>query len=277
MPEHGAVMTMCQYEGQDILRPATKVWDNQKNPLEASSFPLIPFSNRIENGQFEFLGKPVTLPQNHPDHAHPLHGAGWLSVWTSRSSSAGHCELSVDHKSKYWPWPFRAVYRVEISGAHLKQTLSIENTGLESMPAGLGFHPYFPSRQSALLTFKAKGMWGAGEDQLPQKWLPCRGDTDFTNKKTLTDISFDNCFSGWDGAALIEWRERPYKIRIKGSHELDHAVLYTPLGDPFFCFEPVSHGTNALVNEDVMKRGRETILNIGETMQVSMQIDVLKT
>src|SRR3982751_4583767 len=50
--------------------------------LDAASFPLVPYVNRIRNGRFVFRGREVRLQPNMPGDPSPLHGQGWLNPWT---------------------------------------------------------------------------------------------------------------------------------------------------------------------------------------------------
>ena len=274
-PEHGASILKCQFKGYDILRPVPKDWLIHKAPFDSGCFPLVPFSNRIEKGQFEFSGYKVSLPQNHTEQAHVIHGVGWTSSWDVRVQERGHCELVLIHKAGDWPWSFEVTYQIFIAGSILKQSLSIQNIGDKPMPAGLGFHPYFPDRKSADVMFNSSGYWQAGEDMLPINWLATKDMSDFSSKKNLIGVSFDNCFTGWDGHAEISWRDKAHKLKIWGSKFFDHAVLYTPLHQSFFCFEPVSHANNILANKDVGSAVDTMTLKSRETKHGVMTIEII--
>ena len=66
-PKHGAGVLKCQYDGQDISRHTP-----DGVPFDVGCFPLVPFSNRIENGRFEFQDRTVTLEPNHSRQAHVI-------------------------------------------------------------------------------------------------------------------------------------------------------------------------------------------------------------
>ena len=52
-----------------------------ENVLEAASFPLVPYVNRIRGGRFTFRGREVRLAPNMAGDPSPLHGQGWLAPW----------------------------------------------------------------------------------------------------------------------------------------------------------------------------------------------------
>jgi aldose 1-epimerase len=52
-----------------------------QNVLDAASFPLVPFVNRVRGGRFAFRDREVRLAPNMPGDPSPLHGQGWLGEW----------------------------------------------------------------------------------------------------------------------------------------------------------------------------------------------------
>src|SRR5688572_20132718 len=69
------------------------------NVLEAASFPLVPFSNRIRNGRFSFRHHNVTLAANMTEDPSPLHGQGWLAPWKMLRSNSCSTELEYVHEA----------------------------------------------------------------------------------------------------------------------------------------------------------------------------------
>ena len=53
-----------------------------ENVLEAASFPLVPFVNRIRGGRFVCGEREVELAPNMAGDPSPLHGQGWLHPWS---------------------------------------------------------------------------------------------------------------------------------------------------------------------------------------------------
>src|SRR5687767_15955674 len=82
--------------------------------LDAASFPLVPYVNRIRGGRFTFRGREVTLAPNMAGDPSPLHGQGWLAPWRVDSADASAAVLSFDHPAGEWPWTYRAEQRFEL-------------------------------------------------------------------------------------------------------------------------------------------------------------------
>src|SRR5215470_12602662 len=65
--------------GLDFLRPTPADALSCGDPGTLSSFPLVPWSNRIRAGRFTFDGRPVALTPNLRGHA--IHGLGYRTPW----------------------------------------------------------------------------------------------------------------------------------------------------------------------------------------------------
>src|SRR5262245_26800379 len=81
-PSIGGAISAFNWEGEggarSILR---KCHSPLEKVLDACSFPLVPYVNRIRSGHFTFRGREVRLAPNMPGDPSPLHGQGWLREW----------------------------------------------------------------------------------------------------------------------------------------------------------------------------------------------------
>ena len=83
----GSISSMVWDRGGNRTPILRESHSEQQNVLEAASFPLVPFVNRIRGGCFEFRGRQVRLSPNMPGDPSPLHGQGWTSRWRTESES----------------------------------------------------------------------------------------------------------------------------------------------------------------------------------------------
>ena len=192
----------------DWLRPATPADLASRSAGRLASFPLIPFSNRIRDGRFTFGGRAVELPLNQWPQPHAEHGHGWQAAWSVVERADDRLALEYDHPAGAWPFPYRARQDFLLTGDELRLTLAIENRGSETMPAGLGFHPYFPRTPGCRLSAQVDAMWATDAEVMP---------TALTGARLLLDAG----------------------------PPLGFLVVYSPAGEDFFCVEPVSHCTDA--------------------------------
>ncbi len=129
-----------------MLQPVAAPHDQGATPPPRCYFPLVPFSNRIENGEFRFAGARIRMRGNVAGTPHTMHGHGWHAVWQIRASSASECSLSYERAADgEWPWHYAAMQTFAIAGDAVRVTLSVRNLGGRPMPCGLGFHPFFPA------------------------------------------------------------------------------------------------------------------------------------
>jgi hypothetical protein len=103
-----------------MLRAASPVSIATGDPYGTASFPLVPYSNRIGNGKFEWDGKQIGLARNFSPEPHSIHGVGFELPWTVRSRADDRIVLELDYRpGAAWPWPFEAqqIIAPEIQGA----------------------------------------------------------------------------------------------------------------------------------------------------------------
>src|SRR6266576_2437139 len=126
---------VCDGSPWPILR---KCNSRNENVLEASSFPLVPFSNRIRGGRFTFRGREVRLAPNMAGDPSPLHGQGWLNPWTVDENSDARAVLGYRHQAGEWPWDYEARQEFALDERGFSVRLTCRNTSAEPMPCGLG-------------------------------------------------------------------------------------------------------------------------------------------
>jgi len=227
----------------DLLRP----WAAPRpgDPFESAGFALVPYSNRIRAGRFAFQGRDVILPLNRPPERHSIHGLGWQTAWRPGDVRERQASLEFGHLGGAWPWAFRATQHFTLSTASLSVVLTLRNESDTPMPAGLGWHPYFPRTPRTKLTADVQAIWLTDDEIMPTALAPPRPAADPSHGLMVDDAPLDNCFVGWRRRAVIEWPEPGLHLAMTAEAPLDFLVVYTPPGRPFFCAEPVSHVTDA--------------------------------
>ncbi len=233
---------------QELLRPLPPGVENP-TPLDMACYPLVPFSGRITNGRFKFGGCEVRLPPDEICVPHAIHGRGWRTAWEVTESGKTRALLRFAHGADDpawpWPWSFEASQLFELSEGGLTVTMTLVNRAEEPMPGGLGLHPFFEARGTAMLKAPLPFVWESGAGGVPiglastpQKWR-------FDEPRRMKDVEVDHCFSGSGGRFAIAWTDRPFAIRME-AEGAPHAIVYAPPGEDFFCAEPVSHAPDAV-------------------------------
>jgi aldose 1-epimerase len=243
--------------GGTILRYATKTGDGWMDwlrpttatpqvPSDTSCFPLVPFSNRVRDSRFPFAGRAVQLPRVERYGPHFRHGFGCLGAWSVAEQAPDRAVLEFRDEGRSWPFPFRARQDFRLAPDSLTIVMEILNTGTESMPAGMGLHPYFPRTPRCRVEAKVAGMWTADADVMPVALVtPAPAGEDPSVGVEPASTALDSVYTGWSRSARITWPEHRASLTMTAEKPLDFLVVFTPPGRDFFCVEPVSHMTDA--------------------------------
>jgi len=266
-PERGGSIAALTWRGETLLRATCG-----PSVLDTACFPLVPFSNRIANGRFRHAGGEVVLTPNLPgsDHPHPLHGFGWLTEWQVVEQGAGSVVLSHDYPGGEWPWPYHAEQAFSLSDQGLTMAITLENRGSAPMPAGLGFHPYFPCESDTIYRGLHRGEWQNSADCLPVHLDERDAATDWWQGRAVGLRSVDTVYTERQGDLRIIWPQRGMALTLTPSENLPFTVVYTPEGEDFFCVEPVSHMTDAVNHQD--RDGGMLWLAPGEVMRAELRL-----
>lgn len=241
--------------------------------LDAASFPLVPYCNRIRNGAFRFRGREIRLAPNMANDPSPLHGQGWLSRWEVARRSEAEGVLVFHHSAGEWPWSYQARQHFRLSERGLEVVLACTNASPEPMPCGLGQHPYFPCTPETRLSTEVDCVWTIDDETLPVAKVPAEGRYDLRDR-LVCGQDLDNGFGGWGGHALITTPALPFAVEMS-SPAAGYFQLYSPASGGFIVAEPVSHANAALNAPEERWAGLGLhVLDPGETMILSMRIGV---
>lgn len=273
-PSVGGSIYELKWNDGDRSVPVLRKCNNcPENVLEAASFPLVPYVNRIRGGIFRFRGREIQLQPNMAGDPSPLHGQGWLSPW--HVESAGDCEalLSFNHQPGEWPWEYRAEQAFALNEKGLSLTLTCQNLSGEPMPCGLGQHPYFNCSADTRIDTQVTYAWTIDEQVLPVEQVPATGRFDLCDR-VVCGQGLDHGFGGWGGRARMTDPDWPFTIELS-SQTAHFFQLYSPESGGIFVAEPVSHANAALNAPEPEWAGLGMrVLAPGEAMSLDMRIDV---
>ncbi|MEH6696319.1 MAG: aldose 1-epimerase [Hyphomonas sp.] len=263
----GGRLVSATFEGVDVLR--RDLTSGPSSALESACFPLVPFSNRIREGRFTFEGHSYQLAANWDGDEHVIHGEGWQQAWEIVALEDARAVLRLKGTTA-WPWSYECLQEISIGETGIVLALTLRNTSAVPMPAGLGFHPYFPHTASTELQFDAQRIWPPlGETALAPQ-VPDRTNS-FSVMRPVSDCVLDHCFEGWSGTARILQPDMGLEVTLTASRSAAYCVVYTPAGEPYFCFEPVSHCTGAFEADEIAEAGLK-VLQPGESLGLSLTL-----
>jgi aldose 1-epimerase len=274
LPQVGGSIGAWSVNGQEMLRTASKPDIAARDPYATAGFPLVPYSNRIGQGSFEWRGQRISLARNFPPEPHAIHGVGFERAWQVQTRSSDSVLLSLRHRpDAAWPWAFDARQRITLTNDLLILEFDVMNVESQPVPLAFGHHPYFPC-DGARLTFHAQGVWLTGDDALPCELVQPAGQFDFSKGLAVENADIDNCFTGWNGLAIIAWPDKPQALGITASRELSSAVVYIRRELDAFCFEPVAHINDALNRGD--PESAMPVIEPGESFEASIRFRAIR-
>lgn len=239
--ERGGVIEGFWHNATPLLRPGK----HSGVAVESSCFPLVPFGNRVSGNGFEWQGQSYCLEPNVAWDRHYLHGDGWLNDWQCDARS--DASLNLLYRQPTGVYRYLAEQQFHLTASALTVTLTVTNEGEETLPFGLGWHPYFPLTETTRLQASASGYWLEREQWLAGEFQDVLPDTlDFNLANALPRQWVNNGFAGWNGEAII--RQQGYRLRMKT--EPPAPCYFVFVSDPafdkgyafdFFCIEPMSH------------------------------------
>jgi aldose 1-epimerase len=265
-PQLGGCIAGLWLEGVPVLRSTN---ETPASARQSGSYPLVPFSNRIERATLQWQGTSHPLVNNNAPEPHAIHGVGWQRPWEVLDSDDSFAMLAYEHPADAaWPFAFDSSQVLRLRGKALELTLALTNQSHEPAPVGLGWHPFFVKRPGSRIAFEATGRWEMGPDKLPTTRSPSLGlDADCAR------LDIDHCFDGWNGVATL----RDPVLHTTIHSNLRRLVVFTNGSRDTIAIEPVSHVNNAInlvaAGADADALGLHT-LQPGETLTAQMSIEV---
>ncbi len=273
-PSIGGSISALEWIAGDRRVPVLrKCNSNIENVLEAGSFPLVPYVNRIRGGRFTFRGREVVLAPNMAGDPSPLHGQGWLAPWEVECSAADQAMLSFRHPPGEWPWEYRAEQHFELDEGGLSVRLACRNLSEGPMPCGLGQHPYFDCGPDTRIDASVSDVWTIDDHVLPVEKIPATGRFDLADR-LVCGQDLDHGFGGWGGSARMTDPGWPFDLELT-SPDARFFQLYSPASGGIFVAEPVSHANAALnAPEDQWEELGMKVLQAGEEISLDMRLEV---
>jgi aldose 1-epimerase len=179
------------------------------------ALPLMPWPNRLADGQYEFQGKHLQLAIDDVVRRNAMHGLTRTMNWIvgDRAADRVRMELTL-HPRQGYPFALELSIEYSLAPTGLTARTTARNLGDTPLPFGAGVHPYFtvgtPLVDSATLAFDARSRLELdSERRLPTgELLTVAGSAfDFSAPRLIGSLVLDDCFSGLardaDGRARV--------------------------------------------------------------------------
>jgi aldose 1-epimerase len=177
---------------------------------------LMPWPNRVGDGQFEWDGQRLQTALTEPEHHNAIHGLVRWTPWTVVEENASAVRLDYRlYPQPGWLWilDLSMAYTLSDRGLEVRARAINVPGGAGPCPFGAGWHPYlaaFDGRvDDTVLTVPAGTTYVADERGLPIKTLPTEGSgVDFRQPRRIGSAQLDTAFTDLardtTGQAVVE-------------------------------------------------------------------------
>lgn len=204
------------------------------------SFLMAPWVGRIANGRLDWEGRLADLPRNLAGDA--IHGAVFDLPWRVDRVDGRAVELSCALEAGRWPYAGEVSQRIALAPGELRFDAAIRAT--DSMPAGLGWHPWFQrATGDVAVSVLADRYLQLDEALIPSgASLPVAGPTDLRSGPVLEDRRLDDVFIDAHGPAVVRWAD--LELAIDFEPPVCAVVVFSPPGA--VCVEPMTAWPDAI-------------------------------
>jgi aldose 1-epimerase len=249
----------------DVLAAASSLADMRERPVAVGSAALFPYPGRVRDGRFPFRGREIQLRAGPGPGGHAIHGVVLRRAFQPADVEPGAARVVAVLDSRAagvtaddWPWPFTLRLTTTLSDGVVRVDIEAVNQGEESMPMGLGFHPYLPApvlpggiHEDCVVWFDADELWPQTPPGLPTGEIrPLAPDHPLRRGARLGDLPEDVPTPRGDVRNLVLRRtgggvraglrdERAgVELEVSASPEFGALVFFTPPSPSVVSFEP---------------------------------------
>ncbi len=187
---------------------------------------LIPWPNRLEDGNYEFDGRTNQLPLSEPGTHNAIHGlVRWVSWSVVADGPSRAVAAHVLHPQPGYPYTLALKIEYSLSKGGLRVETTATNIGRSACPYGSGHHPYLTAGTAideVELRLPARTVIRSDERGRPVVSLPVDGtEYDFREARpigsTVLDTAFTDLERDDDGLARIAfgnltlWLDQAYR------------------------------------------------------------------
>lgn len=266
-PAYGAMLYSLELH-QLHSGKTLQILDTVKDFVELENNPaykgtvLFPFPNRIKDGKYQFHNTTYQLPINENELHHALHGLCYNKPFTVAeqrdSPFQAETELVYEENGLTPGYPFK-------SALHLTYTLTAEgkfvcratvkNLDDKTIPAGIGFHPYFKlSVEANELELKVPShtIFEVDKRMIPVNTMK---NYDFMVQKKIGNNNLKSCYimDAEEAVATTEITDATDNVTIlfeqeTGFRKFNYLQLYVPENRQCIAIEPQTCAADSFNN-----------------------------
>lgn len=282
LPETGASIAYARvrYNGVwlDVMRPTLEA--DYGNSSKCSSFIMLPWANRIRNGDFEFEGQSYHL-ETTPDDGTARHGDVRKRIWEIDEAHSQNLRLVFDssaHHQLNFPFAFSAIAEYTLDEGVLTLAVTLKNEDSRRMPAGFGHHPYFvraTGESAPLLHIPCHRHFELEQAMPTAAPVALPEEIDFRTLRRLDDTQkLDHLLTDRmpDDPVRIVYPAWHFALEMQCDRLFKHILVYTP-DESSVAIEPMTIATDGF---NLMHQGIEGhgtfVLEPGESQTAAIRL-----
>lgn len=199
--ESGAALRALSYRGRDLVDG----FGEDEMSSGGRGQLLMPWPNRVRDGQFSFDGRDLQLPLTEPSRHNASHGLARWVAWSVEEHTGHSVSLTYRLMAQTgWPWTLDLHVAYDLSADGLTVTQTATNDSGRTAPYASGAHPYLrvgegPVDRWELTLPAATRLLVDDERLLPTGREAVEGTAyDFRVARPLRDVVLNHCFTDLD-------------------------------------------------------------------------------
>ncbi len=262
VPEVGGTILEIWF-GEEQIVDACETPEELGNNAAYKSSLLFPFPNRLCDGEYDHNSKEYKFPINDVGTNNALHGFGRdvemdvLKKETTESQASITLSYFDEGSIKSYPFPFLFDVIYSISDEEgFKVNMRFSNEANESVPIGIGWHPYFKIGET--VNNASLQLPDCKMIEIDDRMIPTGSMVDynyFKNSRPIKKAVLDNGFllNGEPGKAEVLFSNQKIKLKYwqeTGDRKFNFLQVYTPPHRQSIAIEPMSCNIDAFNNGD---------------------------
>lgn len=252
-PDLGASLQSLRVKNVEIIYGIDSLLEPSDVYTVHPSALLFPFPGRIENGRYSYDKKQYHLKQNEQNRANAIHGLVAHQSFALKHSKAKKNEaiLSFLYASKNaangFPFDFNFSIHYTFTNDQVLLNFEIQNTGTNTFPFALGWHPYFKCDKlpQCILNFQTSKEVLCDEEMIPLGKKEVGNFQDFK----ISNTHFDTCYVLNENSINFITNKYTAQIQVESNNQ-HYLQLFTPCSRNCLAIEPMTCMPNAFNNKE---------------------------
>ncbi len=263
VPGAGMLCSSLRHAGDELLAQRGGVLAYAEHGATMGIPLLYPWANRLAGDSYPARGREVELPRSTPPlkfdaNGLPIHGAlpsclDWELIDDAREALRARLRWEGGELLEVFPFEHTLELHARVAGAELVIETLVHADGSVAVPVAFGFHPYLTIAGSDRRAWEAE-LPVRERLLLDAVMIPTGASEPFERRRfVLGESGWDDAFAGLIEPPVFAVSGAGRRIELKLLDGYTHAQLYSPSGESFICFEPMTAPANALRSGDGLR------------------------